>query len=217
MLEKGRLAPCARVHAGAFLCNRLAAAPALARSQQPTQPTTTDAPSLAQAAQTSRTSNEARTNPLHQPLAPINPLHQPLRQPTPCTNLRTQQTSCTNPLHQPTPPPGNQYSVKQFVELSCELLGMGVRWEGEGAEAKGIDAETGKVGWGRLGGAGGRGGRAARRSDAALGGFRQRVASRACAPAAPSPFFCMRRRPPPLCQAVCLARLRGLAPFGFRV
>ncbi|KIY98601.1 GDPmannose 4,6-dehydratase [Monoraphidium neglectum] len=40
---------------------------------------------------------------------------------------------------------GNQYSVKEFVQLACEMLGITIEWTGEGAEAKGIDKATGKV------------------------------------------------------------------------
>lgn len=40
---------------------------------------------------------------------------------------------------------GNQYSVKEFIELACDLLGMSVEWTGEGAGTKGVDKETSKV------------------------------------------------------------------------
>ncbi len=38
-----------------------------------------------------------------------------------------------------------QYSVRYFVELSAEYLGMNLRWEGEGMDEVGIDDNTGKV------------------------------------------------------------------------
>lgn len=38
---------------------------------------------------------------------------------------------------------GNQYSVREFVDLACELLGIGIRWEGSGAEAKGVSTDDG--------------------------------------------------------------------------
>ena len=38
---------------------------------------------------------------------------------------------------------GVQYSVKQFCEAAYGCLGKGIRWEGEGADQKGYDAETG--------------------------------------------------------------------------
>ncbi|MDC0092397.1 GDP-mannose 4,6-dehydratase [Oceanospirillaceae bacterium] len=36
---------------------------------------------------------------------------------------------------------GEQYSVREFVEIACTKLGMIVTWRGEGAEEKGYDAE----------------------------------------------------------------------------
>ena len=38
---------------------------------------------------------------------------------------------------------GVQYSVRQFVEVTAAELGIGIRWEGEGADEKGYD-ETGR-------------------------------------------------------------------------
>jgi len=38
-----------------------------------------------------------------------------------------------------------QYSVREFVELSAELLDMKLRWEGEGMDEVGIDDNTGNV------------------------------------------------------------------------
>ncbi len=35
---------------------------------------------------------------------------------------------------------GEQHSVREFVELSAKYLGIDLRWEGAGAEEKGIDA-----------------------------------------------------------------------------
>ncbi|HWA94542.1 MAG TPA: GDP-mannose 4,6-dehydratase [Terracidiphilus sp.] len=35
---------------------------------------------------------------------------------------------------------GEQHSVREFVELAAAKLGMNLRWEGEGAEEKGLDA-----------------------------------------------------------------------------
>jgi GDPmannose 4,6-dehydratase len=40
---------------------------------------------------------------------------------------------------------GVQYSVRQFVEIACEELGLQIRWEGDEIEEKGIDVSTGKV------------------------------------------------------------------------
>lgn len=34
---------------------------------------------------------------------------------------------------------GKQYSVRQFVEAACAELGLSIRWEGSGADEKGID------------------------------------------------------------------------------
>lgn len=38
---------------------------------------------------------------------------------------------------------GQQYSVREFVELACGVLGVPLQWQGEGADAKGINPETG--------------------------------------------------------------------------
>jgi len=40
---------------------------------------------------------------------------------------------------------GVQYSVRDFVEAACKEVGIGVRWEGEGIDEKGIDTHSGKV------------------------------------------------------------------------
>ncbi len=40
---------------------------------------------------------------------------------------------------------GIQYSVRQFVTRAAEYLGISIDWQGDGVEAKGIDARTGKV------------------------------------------------------------------------
>jgi len=40
---------------------------------------------------------------------------------------------------------GVQYSVRDFVEAACREVGIGLRWEGEGIEEKGIDTHSGKV------------------------------------------------------------------------
>ncbi|MGB5473385.1 MAG: GDP-mannose 4,6-dehydratase [Gammaproteobacteria bacterium] len=40
---------------------------------------------------------------------------------------------------------GVQYSVREFVEAACKEVGIGVRWEGEGVNEKGIDTHSGKV------------------------------------------------------------------------
>jgi len=40
---------------------------------------------------------------------------------------------------------GEQHSVREFVNLSCEELGIKIRWEGTGVDEKGIDEETGKA------------------------------------------------------------------------
>jgi GDPmannose 4,6-dehydratase len=39
---------------------------------------------------------------------------------------------------------GHQYSVRQFVEKSAELLGMQIEWRGSGLDEVGVDATTGK-------------------------------------------------------------------------
>ncbi|MCS4091849.1 GDP-mannose 4,6-dehydratase [Rhizobium sp. BK176] len=38
---------------------------------------------------------------------------------------------------------GEQHSVREFVELAGQEVGLSIRWEGEGVEEKGYDAETG--------------------------------------------------------------------------
>lgn len=40
---------------------------------------------------------------------------------------------------------GVQHSVREFAELGFHYAGIELRWEGEGAEEKGIDKKTGKV------------------------------------------------------------------------
>ncbi|MGD2272919.1 MAG: GDP-mannose 4,6-dehydratase [Desulfobacterales bacterium] len=40
---------------------------------------------------------------------------------------------------------GEQHSVREFVELSGQELGMRIRWQGRGDEEKGIDENTGKL------------------------------------------------------------------------
>ncbi len=37
------------------------------------------------------------------------------------------------------------HTVREFVEEACALLGINLRWEGEGLNEKGIDTKTGKV------------------------------------------------------------------------
>ena len=39
---------------------------------------------------------------------------------------------------------GKQFSVREFVEIAAAHVDMRIRWEGEGLDEKGIDAETGK-------------------------------------------------------------------------
>lgn len=38
-----------------------------------------------------------------------------------------------------------QYSVREFVELSFGMCGIKIKWEGEGVNERGVDAETGRV------------------------------------------------------------------------
>jgi len=38
---------------------------------------------------------------------------------------------------------GVQYSVRDFVEAACKEVGIGIRWESQGVDEKGYDAETG--------------------------------------------------------------------------
>ena len=40
---------------------------------------------------------------------------------------------------------GVQYSVRDFVNAACDEVGINIRWEGEGIDEKGIDADSGKV------------------------------------------------------------------------
>ncbi len=40
---------------------------------------------------------------------------------------------------------GETHSVREFVELAANELGMDIKWEGEGVNEKGIDQNTGKV------------------------------------------------------------------------
>jgi len=40
---------------------------------------------------------------------------------------------------------GKQHSVREFATLAFERVGISLRWEGEGAEEKGIDKKTGRV------------------------------------------------------------------------
>jgi GDPmannose 4,6-dehydratase len=40
---------------------------------------------------------------------------------------------------------GEQHSVREFATLACARAGFEVRWEGNGADEKGIDCATGKV------------------------------------------------------------------------
>ncbi len=39
---------------------------------------------------------------------------------------------------------GEQHSVREFVQLAAEEVGVAVRWEGNGVDEKGYDAATGK-------------------------------------------------------------------------
>jgi len=40
---------------------------------------------------------------------------------------------------------GETHSVREFVEKSCEILGIDLAWKGKGVEEKGIDKNTGKT------------------------------------------------------------------------
>ena len=40
---------------------------------------------------------------------------------------------------------GEQHSVREFIELAAKLVGISMRWEGEGIEEKGIDAGSAEV------------------------------------------------------------------------
>ncbi len=40
---------------------------------------------------------------------------------------------------------GEQHSVREFCQLAFRRVGIELRWEGEGADEKGIDSATGRV------------------------------------------------------------------------
>ncbi len=40
---------------------------------------------------------------------------------------------------------GEQHTVREFAELAFRNVGINLRWEGEGADEKGVDRATGKV------------------------------------------------------------------------
>ena len=40
---------------------------------------------------------------------------------------------------------GKQYSVREFVNIAAENLGINIRWVGKGINEKGIDKKTGKI------------------------------------------------------------------------
>ncbi len=40
---------------------------------------------------------------------------------------------------------GEHYSVRQFIEAAAQQLDLPIRWEGEGIDEKGVNAETGQV------------------------------------------------------------------------
>ena len=40
---------------------------------------------------------------------------------------------------------GRQESVRRFTELCCQRVGLGLRWEGAGVNARGLDAATGRT------------------------------------------------------------------------
>ena len=40
---------------------------------------------------------------------------------------------------------GEQYSVRDFVKVACDELGIAINWEGSGVDEKGIDPKTGNV------------------------------------------------------------------------
>ncbi len=40
---------------------------------------------------------------------------------------------------------GEQYSVRDFINAACDELGIKIRWEGNGADEKGIDENSGNV------------------------------------------------------------------------
>lgn len=40
---------------------------------------------------------------------------------------------------------GEHYSVRQFIEAAAQQLDLGLRWEGEGLQEKGINTDTGRI------------------------------------------------------------------------
>jgi GDPmannose 4,6-dehydratase len=40
---------------------------------------------------------------------------------------------------------GEQHSVREFIEASFHEVGIGIRWEGEGADEKGYDTDSGNA------------------------------------------------------------------------
>ncbi|KAI8474678.1 MAG: GDP-mannose 4,6-dehydratase [Monoraphidium minutum] len=40
---------------------------------------------------------------------------------------------------------GQQYSVKEFIDLACEILGINITWSGEGVECKATNTDSGRV------------------------------------------------------------------------
>jgi GDPmannose 4,6-dehydratase len=40
---------------------------------------------------------------------------------------------------------GVTYTIRQIVEIACEILGISIRWEGEGVNETAIDLKTGNV------------------------------------------------------------------------
>ena len=40
---------------------------------------------------------------------------------------------------------GEQYSVREFIEIAARRLGISIRWEGEGVDEKGINEKTGQT------------------------------------------------------------------------
>lgn len=39
---------------------------------------------------------------------------------------------------------GEQHSVREFIELAAKAVGISIRWEGQGIDEKGVDADSGK-------------------------------------------------------------------------